>query len=76
VIPRRYKRTSDEQWATQLVAALEANAGELRVLQAEQTALIRLAHDSGVRVWLIAAATGLSRSHVYRAFPEKKEAAA
>ena len=71
MIPRRLKRTTDSQWRTETLAALEANREAMRALSNERRTLIRLARDAGNPLWLIAAATGLSRAHLYRLFPEE-----
>lgn len=69
MIPRRLKRTSDTAWRTQTLAALQQCTTELQALEAERLQLVTLAKEAGNPVWLIAAASGLSRSHLYRTFP-------
>lgn len=71
MIPRRYKRTTDAAWRTQTLAALEDVATQLAALEAERRDLIVLAKEAGNPVWLIAAASGVSRSQLYRTFPEE-----
>lgn len=69
-LPRRYKRTTDTQWRTETLSALEACTEQIRELEARRRDLLVMAKGAGNPVWLLAAASGYSRAHLYRLFPD------
>lgn len=66
MIPRRLKRTTDAQWRTETLSALQQTSEAIAALERERLQLVELAKDAGNPVWLLASAAGLSRSHLYR----------
>lgn len=71
--PRRYKRTSDGEWQTETLQALQEARDAIAVLEAHRTTLLHAARDAGNPVWILAAASGISRSHLYRLLEPKEE---